>query len=179
MAKNISDVAEFINLYLNAIRPKYEDIQQRYKAIFSNLHLLEAEANNIARASVIKSFEEAYIDPDTDLANAIASCIKVKLTGDFNSGDIKYEIIDEFKNQNMLKTWNLKDGGIGKSKVRTKGIARRSTRVGQNIQFNQQGIENILQSLLLVRSMTQKIQTIPFFGVQPYLHVLVLITLNM
>jgi hypothetical protein len=123
MAKNISDVAEFINLYLNAIRPKFEDIQQRYKAIFSNLHLLEAEANNIARASVIKSFEEAYIDPDTDLANAIASCIKVKLTGDFNSGDIKYEIIDEFKNQNMLKTWNLKDGGIGKSKVRTKGIA--------------------------------------------------------
>lgn len=123
MAKSTSDVAEFIGLYLNALRPKFEDITQRYKAIFSNIHLLEAEANNIARESVLKSFERAEIDPDTDLAIAIASCIKVKLTGDFNSGNIDYEIIDEFKNQNMLKTWNLKDGGIGKSKVRTEGIA--------------------------------------------------------
>ena len=120
MVKNISDVNSVI---LNSLLPKFKDIKQRYEDIFSNLHLLEAEANNIARASVLNSFTRAEIDPDTDLANAIASCIKVKITGDFNSGTIKCEIIDEFKNQDMLKTWNLKDGGIGKSKVRTEGIA--------------------------------------------------------
>lgn len=124
MAKNISaDVAEFIKDYLITLRPKFNDIAKRYNDTFLNLHGLEAEANNIARASVLNSFTRAEIDPDTDLANAIASCIKVKLTGDSNSGTIAYEIIDEFKNQDMLKTWNLKDGGIGKSKVRTEGIA--------------------------------------------------------
>ena len=121
MAKSISD--DIIQSLLASMVPQIEDIKQRYIYVFSNLHLLEAEANNIARASVLKSFEHVDIDPDTDLANAIASCIKVKITGDFNSGFIDYEIIDEFKNQNMLKTWNLKDGGIGKSKVRTEGIA--------------------------------------------------------
>jgi len=120
MDKRISDVTKVL---LNAMLPQIKDIQQRYNDVFSNLHLLEAEANNIARASVLKSFEKADIDPDTDLANAIASCIKVKLTGNPQSGMMEYEIIDEFKNQDMLKTWNLKDGGIGKSKVRTEGIA--------------------------------------------------------
>ena len=120
MSEDISDVATVL---LNALRPKFNDILQRYNDVFSNLHLLEAEANNIARASVLKSFEHVDIDPDTDLANAIASCIKVKITGNPQSGMMGYEIIDEFKNQDMLKTWNLKDGGIGKSKVRTEGIA--------------------------------------------------------
>lgn len=120
MAKNISDVTKVL---LNAMLPQIKDIQQRYNDVFSNLHLLEAEANNIARASVLNSFTRAEIDPDTDLANAIASCIKVKITGNPQSGTLKCEIIDEFKNQDMLKTWNLKDGGIGKSKVRTEGIA--------------------------------------------------------
>lgn len=123
MAKNISGVDEFIKGYINTLRPKFNDIAKRYNDTFLNLHWLEAEANNIARASVLDSFTRAEIDPDTDLANAIASCIKVKITGNPQSGTIKCEIIDEFKNQNMLKTWNLKDGGIGKSKVRTKGIA--------------------------------------------------------
>ena len=120
MSEDISDVATVL---LNALRPKFNDILQRYNDVFSNLHLLEAEANNIARASVLNSFTRAEIDPDTDLANAIASCIKVKITGNPQSGTLKCEIIDEFKNQDMLKTWNLKDGGIGKSKVRTEGIA--------------------------------------------------------
>lgn len=121
MAKSTPD--DIIKSILESMVPQIEDIKQRYISVFSNLHLLEAEANNIARESVLKSFEHVDIDPDTDLANAIASCIKVKLTGNAQSGTIEGEIIDEFKNQNMLKTWNLKDGGIGKSKVRTEGIA--------------------------------------------------------
>lgn len=121
MAKSTPD--DIIQSLLASLVPQIEDIKQRYISVFSNLHLLEAEANNIARESVLKSFEHVDIDPDTDLANAIASCIKVKLTGNAQSGTIAGEIINEFKNQNMLKTWNLKDGGIGKSKVRTEGIA--------------------------------------------------------
>lgn len=121
MAKSTTD--DFIQSLLASLVPKFNDIGKRYHDVFSNLHLLEAEANNIARESVLKSFERADIDPDTDLANAIASCIKVKITGNPQSGTMSCKIIDEFKNQNMLKTWNLKDGGIGKSKVRTEGIA--------------------------------------------------------